>query len=347
MAFFVLNSDITIGKFRFRGVYEVSIKRSLYSIADTATIKIPSYSRIIANGKAADGAVISGKQFNDGDPVTIELGYNAETRTEFRGFVKQRSLNMPLEITCEGYSWLLRRNTIKQFWKTIKIKDLLEAAVSGIDANYKISIECEVDYELSNVNASNDSGFDLINKIFDYTDGCLSCFFIEPDVLWCGLVYTPYSKGGNLFKKGQVEYRLGYNTIKENNLHQRFTEDDPTQVKYSKKASSGEQFSEVSGSFKKFVHTRNRLLNQVKEASVLKELANEKAFQLNYSGYEGTISTFLQPFAAPGLDAYITDARYPENNGIYLIESTETLFGINGARRTIEIGPKAGFANDL
>jgi len=344
---FVLSSDITIGNFRFSGVCEVQIRRGLHSIADSATIKIPSIARIVTEGKAEPGNVVTGNQFSDGDPVTIKLGYNGDLQTEFRGFVKRRNLNMPLEVECEGFSWLLRRNTINKFWSTIKVKDLLTEAVSGIESNYKIEVQCDVDYDLGNVIANNTSGFDIINNLSKYTDGCLSCFFIQPDILWCGLIYSSYANGVDVINKGLVNYRLGYNVVKDNSLIERLTENDPTEVRYSKKSSSGVVISQTSDVFKNFGCVHSRILNQIKDATVLKELANEKAYQINYSGYEGAITSFLQPYSSPGCKAFIADDRYPERNGMYLTEGVEVKFGINGAQRIVEIGPKVGFANDI
>jgi hypothetical protein len=344
---FVLSSDVTIGNFRFSGVNEVEIKRSLHSIADTAIIKIPSIARIIKNGKTTGGSIITGKQFSDGDPVTIKLGYNGNLQTEFSGFVKRRNLDMPLEVTCEGYSWLLRRNNISQFWPSVTIKDLLKAAVSGIDGGYAINVICDVDFELSNVGINNGSGFDIVNDISKFTDGSLSCFFIQPDTLWCGLVNSPYANGNDVFNAGIVNYRLGYNVVKDNNLKERLTEDDPVEVTYSKRLSNGDKILQTSDVIKTVARAHSKIRNHINDASTLKQLANEKAYQLNYSGYEGSISAFLQPFATPGCQAYITDDRYPERNGTYIIEGTEVHFGINGARRIVEIGLKTGFANDI
>ena len=343
---FVLNSDITIGNFRFSGVDEVRITRSLHSIADTATIRLPSISRIVTEGKSAPDNVITGKQFSDGDPVTIKLGYNGDLQTEFSGFVKRRDLNMPLEIVCEGYSWLLRRNTINGFWKNIAVKDLLFAAVANIDKAYSINVQCDVDFELNNISIANKSGFDVITSISKYTDGALSCFFIKPDTLWCGLVYTPYATGDDTFASRQVSYELGYNVIKDNSLKERLTENNPVEVTYTKKLSGGTQVSGFSDVFQSLTRTQNKILNHITDAAVLKQLANEKAYRLNYSGYEGSINAFLQPFAAPGYVAYIKDNRYPERNGNYIIEGTTVHFGTNGARRIVEIGPQVGFANE-
>lgn len=348
MGFFVLNSDITIGKFRFSGVNEVRISRSLHSIADTATIKIPSISKIISNGKVSPDAVITGKQFSDGDPVTIKLGYNGNLRTEFSGFVKRRNLDMPLAVECEGYSWLLRRNNVNDFYPSITVKDLLTAALSGIDSNYNITVQCSVDFELSNVLIDNKSGFDVINDLLKYTDGCLSCFFIQPDTLWCGLVYTPYANGNDPFggapDDNLVNYRLGYNVVKDNTLNERLTENDPVQVKYSKKLSNGSIISSTSDAFGNGARTQSKILNHINDVATLSLLANEKAYRLNYSGYEGSINTFHEPYCLPGYKAYITDDWYPERNGTYLIEGTEVDFGVTGARRIIEAGTQSGFA---
>jgi len=341
---FVLGSDITIGRFRFSGVCDVQIRKSMHSIVESATIKIPSISRITSNGKTTGQNIVTGEQFSDGDPVVIKLGYNGDLHTEFIGFVKCRDLNMPLKVECEGYCWLLRRSTVTDFRGSIPLRQLLNLAVSSIDARYNIKVICDADIDLNNVVIDNQSGFEVINDLSKYTDDCLTCFFIQPDTLWCGLIYTSYSSGLDPLDLGLVNYRLGYNLVKENNLNERVSENDPVKVKYSKRLSNGERLFAESDAFKDYVRTHSRILNQLKDANALKRLANEKAYKLNYSGYEGNINPFLQPFALPGYQANIIDDRYPEKNGVYIIEGTEVRFGINGAKRIVEIGPKLGFA---
>jgi hypothetical protein len=339
---FVLTSDITIGKFRFSGVNAVRIKRSIHSIVERATITLPSIGKIIAKGRVDPGTIITGHQFSEGDPVTIKLGYNNQLKTEFRGFVTHRSLKMSLEIECEGYSWLLRRNKIQAVSGTVKLKDLLKNAVSGI--NGRISVQCDLDIEFSNVNFKDECGFDIIDSLSKYTDENLSFFFIRPDILWCGILYSQYAEGKNVLNLPLVNYRMGYNVIQDNNLKERTVESNPIQVKYSNKLPDGTKISQTSDGFKKYVRTHSKILKQIKDESMLKRLAQEKAYQSNYTGYEGSVNAFLQPYAEPGYQVYFSDRRYPERNGIYLSESTEVSFGISGARRKIEIGPRSGFA---
>jgi hypothetical protein len=341
---YILTSDITIGNFRFSGVHDIQIQSSVCSIVSTALIKIPANAKIIAGDKVNSGMVGTGNQFKEGDLVIIRLGYDNELNTEFTGFVKSRSLAMPLEIECEGYSWLLRRNNISGFWKNIELKRLLEMAVSGLNSGYEIKVECEADIELHNLTVNNTCGFDLIERISEYTDNALSVFFIQPDTLWCGSRFIPLSEGNDVFNLGKADYRFGYNLLDENQLTQRNPEQDFVRVMYTKRLPNGLIVSENSDNYTHTSNIRSKVLNHISDPTHLKLLANEKAFQLNYQGFEGTMVSFLQPFAAPGYMANIVDPRHPGINGGYLIESVQINYGINGARRIIELGPRAGFA---
>jgi hypothetical protein len=340
---FVPQSDITIGSFRFSGVKSVVITRSIHSLIETATITIPSVSRISKNGKVSSQTVITGKQFSEGDPVTIKIGYNGDLRTEFTGFVKSIGLNMPLEVVCEGYGWLLKRNTINKFYVNISLKDLLQDIVSGVDPTYTIAVQCNEDMTISNL-AVNGSGISAVNKLLLSADNNLSCFFISPGVLWCGLAYSAYAFGNDVFNKGSINCRLGYNIPKENSLDIRSLSNDPVTVSYYKKQSDGTILTGTSNDRKSNARQYSRTLNNIATEDALERLAVERAYKQNYSGYEGRITTFLQPFAEPGYQAYVTDDRYPERNGDYIVEDTQTIFGLHGARRHLTLGPQTGFA---
>lgn len=348
MALFVLNSDITIGDFRFRGVNEVIIKRSIHSISDTALIKIPSIARIIRNGKAEPEKVLSGSLFNEGDKVSIKLGYNRDLHTEFRGFVKRRNLDMPLEVECEGYGWLMKRNRVEGFFSGCTVKDLLGMAVSALDGGEVIHVKCADEINLSKVSLDTNSGVDVLNKISKYTDDSLSCFFIKPDTLWCGRIMTQYANGIDPFNgmggTNEIKLRPGFNALSDTSLQVHDGELNPVLVIYSKKQSNGTRLTGSSNVLKGYVRVRNKVLNQIKDAHSLKLLANEKSLKESYTGYEGYITGFLQPFIQPGNSVTISDKQFPERNGTYLVERTEVHFGIKGARRKVELGPKFGFA---
>jgi hypothetical protein len=204
---FILNSEITIGSFRFSGVHDVVIKRSIHSIVETATIKIPAIAAILSKGKVSTERITTASQFKDGEAVTIKLGYNCDLKTEFCGFVKQRKLDMPLEIECEGYSSLLRKNVVNLKSSNLTLEELLRSAVADLEGENKILVQCNVDMNLLNISLDNPNGFDVINHISKCTDDNIFCFFVKPDTLWCGAIYTDVANGKAINDSEKVNYR--------------------------------------------------------------------------------------------------------------------------------------------
>lgn len=337
---FVLNSDITIGKFRFSGVHDVRISSGLDSVTTMAYIKLPAIASIVKRGQAVEDGVITSHQFKEGDEVTINLGYYGDLKTEFKGFVKQMDMNRPLTVICEGYSWLLRRNKVNISKRSVSIKALLTEATKGLQG---IEIVCEADIQLNNIQV-NGTGADVINAIQSHTDHALTIFFKDGNKLWCGNLKTKVAQDGDVLNTGKVEYRSGFNIFSANTLKRRNTSDDPVEVKYSKKESAGTVLTGTSDAFKKAVRKHSKLLNQVKQATALKLLADEKAYKENYEGFEGSVQTFLEPFVQPGYIAMLTDNMLELKARGYLVESVTTHFGISGARRSVELGPATGFA---
>lgn len=334
---FRLTSEITIGKFQFTGVHDVRVLRGIYGYMDRAFIKVPSTARIAKGQSASPAKVTTAHLFTDGQPVTIKLGYNGVLQTEFEGFIKRRNLNIPLEIECEGYSYLLRKKQVDaNLSQGIDVKDFLALACKGTG----VDIECPVSFKIYGRNLVKSNGIAVLDEIKKCSDRTLTVFFKEPKVLFCGLVYTPYLAGTKVFDLPTVRYKLGYNVVKDNGLREKLN-DDPVQVYVNGLLASGDSVQTASDLKVQQRHVQ-MLVNGVHDKNVVRTFANEKASRQNYSGYEGHINAFLEPYCAPGYDAVIMDSRYPERNGTYLVESTEVRYGVNGARRIVGIGPKLG-----
>lgn len=353
MAFFTLNSDITIGSFRFSGVHEVRIKRSMHSYADTASIKIPSACLLQKGQLQSDGGVnilpgaatevITADQFNYRDAVTIRLGYNGVLMEEFRGFVKRCNADMPLEVECEGYIQPLRLDIdLSGYFAQTSAGKLLNMLTDGTGISVQVADDITF-YGLRLQPHAN--GEDVIRQIKQMSQGTLTIFFVNPSTLWCGFTYTAYTQNKDPFGFGVVNYRLGYNVVKNNGLKQRVTEGEPVTIIMDGILATGQKI-ETTSQYKYAQNKVKALVNNIGDVATLQRMANEKQYQENYAGYEGAINAFLQPYASPGYQANIVDDIYPERNGIYLIESTEVTFGINGSRRKVEIGPKMGFVGD-
>ncbi len=88
---------------------------------------------------------------------------------------------------------------------------------------------------------------------------------------------------------------------------------------------------------------RSLFFYNVTDKTALTETAEAKLAELKFDGYEGSISTFLIPYATPGMTAVIIDPDHPDlKNGSYVIDSVTTTFGMRGARRKVELGALVG-----
>lgn len=341
---FVLTSDIQIGKYRFNGVRECVIKKSIHSVMEEVLITLPSISSAHKGKLNDDGTVsliaggysqgLTRDYFTDGDDVVIRLGYNGEMQEEFRGFVRQRSLNMPLVVECEGYSRQLRLdvNTSKKYNKTT-VKDILLDMLSGTD----ISLICDVAAPVSGIGFNNNNGLQVLDWLKGASDRQLSMFFIGGNTLYCGLPYTATIAGSDVFGLGKAGYRLGWNLKRDNALKMKIPSEPTTIVMQGRFATT----AVVTDSKQAYAKTKIKsLLNHIPDNSTLQLFADEKKAVMNYTGLEGKLTGFLQPFCQPGWTANLVDSVNKDANGLYLVESTEVRFGTGGARRMVELGPK-------
>lgn len=336
MLYYEPNSVITIGGLKFSGVHEVRIKRGLHSYSEWASIKIPFVANVVTGKRSTPALVSMITLVKDGDAVEVQLGYNGDLITEFKGFVKRRNkLVDMLEIECEGYVRKLRLNVdiTKNFTKT-SAKELLQLACKGTG----ITVQCPVDFPLSGIKLLHADGCKIIDHIKKCSEGIINVFFIKPDVLWCGLVYTPYLAGTHVFSLPTVKYRIGWNTASANNLKERVPS-EPVQVIINGISVTGDSVR-TDAKDKTAARTEKMYLNNVPDQAILKKFAQEKVNQMNYTGYEGTLMAFLQPLCEPGYLAYVLDNQNQERTAYYLVESTEVIFGVNGGFRNVEVGPK-------
>lgn len=328
---FALTCHITIGPYTFTSVNHVSVRRSLHNFTETAVIKLPASARLKA-ATLPSTTVQTAEAIQAKMPVVIKLGYDGENNEEFTGYVGRVNFATPVEIECEGHFQPLKYQSYSENFESIKLKALLEHLISKVpDAGIQLSADIP-DAPLGRFYCDNRTGTEILEEL--KKDGFAIWF--RGRTLFAGLQYT--SSFNN------VKYRLGWNVIKDNQLKYRRAEDvkiklnailikpDNSRVTVSVGESRGMDrtmyFSNVSGA------------NDAEIKKNLKERAENELQKLSYDGYEGKITTFLQPFALQGDTAEVEDPQYPERNGKYVIESTEISFGTSGARRMPELGIK-------
>ncbi|MDX9703935.1 MAG: hypothetical protein RBU23_12965 [Candidatus Auribacterota bacterium] len=321
---FVLSCHITIGAASFKAVNDVTIKRSTHATNATAIIKVPVTAVLKQDGKEAT-EIETAQAIKVGDPALIRLGYDGNLKDEFRGFVKRLNYTVPLEIECEDWYWKLRYVNIKKSYAQTTVKELLNDILSGTGASIH---PATIDLGLKNTVINNKTGAWVLEKL--KSDYGLTVFFTIDGKLFAGKSYEVKSK--------QVKYELRGNVIKDDDLKFYKAADYKLKIEAKSYDRNGAKLEASVGS--EGGEAKTLWFYNVTDAAQLKTLAEQELQRYSFDGYRGKIETFLVPYSEPGMTAAVTDPLYSDRSGNYYIESTETRFGMNGARRKVELGIK-------
>lgn len=318
---FVLCCEVKIGSVTFKSVHNVNIKRSLYSLAATAIIKVPVTAVLKYSGKPP-AHIETAERIKVGDKVEIKLGYDGSLNTEFVGYVKRLNYKVPLEIECEDEYYKLRHINCVFSKKETSLKECLNTILTGVEFGNI------VDLTLKNFVVNNKPGSWVLGYL--KKEYGLVAFFDINGKLYVGKAHD--------IRGETVKYRLRYNVINDDSLKYQLAEDVKLKVKaicYYKDGTKIEgELGEDGG------EQRTLYYYDVKDAAELKILANEEVKRYSFDGYRGKITTFLLPYALPAMIASVEDPVYSERGGDYFIESTEVNFGTGGGRRIVELGLK-------
>lgn len=318
---FTLCSEITIGGMLFSGVNSVEITRSIYELAATATIKVP-VTAVLKQKGTPPARVETAKAIKRGDQVIIKIGYNGRLREEFRGYVKNLNLTTPVEIECEDEFYQCRTKSVKLKGSTT-LADIL--TLCGLRVKHAETLTLR---NFAIKGKPTPSVAEVLGKL--QTDYGLNMFF---DMAGDFYAARPERLVGEV-----VKYELRRNVIKDDELIYRRADDVQIEIKAVCIKKDGTKVEATKGT--KDGVSKTLYFYDVENTQELATLADAELRRSSYDGYEGEIETFLEPFATPTMVAQITDPVYNERDGRYYIESVKTLFGMNGARRTVAIGTK-------
>jgi hypothetical protein len=321
---FILGCHITIGSASFKTAADIVIKRSTQTANATAVIKVP-VTAVLKQTGAEKTYIETARAINVGDAVTIQLGYDGNMNTEFKGFVKRLNYTVPLEIECEDWYWKLRTITLKKSYAQTTIKQLLNDVLAGSGATVHPGT---IDMTLKNTVVDNKTGAWVLEKL--KSDYGLTVYFDLEGRLYAGKAYQ--------VKGDQVKYELRGNVIKDDDL--KFYKADDYKLKVEAKSydRNGSKLEASIGAEGGEIKTL--WFYDVKDVAQLKALAEQELKRYSFDGYRGKIETFLVPFAEPGMVAVVSDPTYSARGGEYFVESTEVKFGTSGARRIVELGIK-------
>lgn len=310
--------NIKIGGYRLKMVEKVSIKRSVELLADTATVTLPA--------TVFNKTISIEDKIKVGDAVEIELGYNDDLKTEFKGYLKSiKTDGGSLTLELEDDIYLFRKSVKDEEMKDASVKKILENICSQVGG---FSVSCDYDFTYDKFVINNATGYDVLKKIQDEA---------SPNIYLKDKVLHVHPQYAEIF--GEARYDFGKNIEREG-----------TDLKYNSEDErkflivvEGTDETGATVSVEKGVTGGDKMtlkLPGVSSRSSLEQKAQSVLEQKVYTGYEGSFQTWLVPYVDAGYKVAITDPDYEVKNGTYYVISVETTFSKDGGVRKITLGKR-------
>lgn len=315
-----MNHDIQIGAYKLGLLQSVEIEKSVDLLTQTAVIVLPG---VVYNQSLDHEAYI-----NVGDSVVVKLGYDGELVTEFEGYVQRIDTDDDiLTVNCEDSMYLTRKAISPKVFTKCKVKDVASYCARALSFELNCTIDSDKHYFDKFTISPNDTVYNVLSKLKDATKAQI--YITDNKKL---NIHPPYAQKG-----GDVVYDFAVN-IEKSNLKYRNVSDRLLMVVVNGVGLDGKKIKATAGKAGGDVDTIEIKYPVTKSA--LQAIANNQLKYKSYTGYEGTITTWLIPYVEPTWSAKIIDKDYEYKEGTYYVTGVKTTFDESGGVRTIDLGER-------
>lgn len=296
-------------------VTSVTVKSSWKMLTSTAEIVMPRMVQAFGKRSLFD-------RFKPGDPVTVELGYNAGYVKEFEGYILNVGQGVPVTVTCEDEMYMLKRKAVSYSKRSVTLARLLADVCAGYEVDTPFG-----DTELGAVRYSNVAASAVLEDVKKKTG--LSCWF-EGKVLHCG---NPYSDNA---QRPEIGISLERNAVSQD-LQRTDNDFEVTVLAILKGGRKMEAKAGTKGA--QSVNLNYNVKDEKVTVEALKEVAERYYEGLKKQRYRGGIELFGIPVARHGDVIDLTSEITPEMNGKYLVEAVTKTFSDNATyRQKLDLG---------
>lgn len=313
---FQLTCHIIIGSLEFDYVHSVEIESSWKAFTDKCKISLPK--NLYLRDKALDEII------KPGQAVSVRLGYDYEFAYEFTGYVaRSPQMTIPFVVDCEDNMWLLKQGTVSKSWASVSLKEVLKEI---IPAQFTID---SVDADLGPFRINKATPAKVLEKLKE-TYGLYSYF--KGNTLYVGKVRM----GG----KRVVKYHFQKNII-SHSLEWKKKDEVQLKVKAISMLDDNSKLEVEVGETEGDAEEHTLHFYNIRSKPELEKRATAEMEKLRYDGFRGSFESFGSPYLEHNDIATLQDDEYPEMNGNYYVDKVQVKFGMEGFRRTIELGSRA------
>jgi len=343
----ITNQEGQQAEFDFCNYFETD--ESFEHLTDTAKVTIP-------RELTQDGINLftgSNPIFKRRDKIKIESGYFPNRETLFEGFISHVSANIPVQLECEDYMFVMKSYTItypKQATvrttsisgkplkyprvtsENIKLKGLIDWIFSEgeyLDLLDGITYEIVDNVELGQVRFSNMTPAQCFDKLRD--DFGLTTYFVGTK-LYIGF-------GNNAVSTKEAEYVMEEVCINSNEMDYQEARDVRIKIKCVGMLPDNTRVEAEAGDVdgeQRTYHYYN-----ISDRATMVSLAEQRVKDQKYTGFRGEFETFGEPRLNHGDRCKIVSYKLPERNGTYLIKGVKRRGGVDvGYRQVFDLGEK-------
>lgn len=316
-----MDYEIVIGGRRLGLLDSVTIRRSVESLCDTATIVVPA--------TCLNRTLNLEQYLQEGETVSIDLGYNGNLQTEFEGYLQTvHTDDKKITIECEDSLYLFRKEVNNKEYKNVSIKSLLQQIVQQVDGSF--TVKCDYEFTYDKFVCKDATAYDVLKKLQDET---------KANIYFSGTtlhVHPQYSETGNT---GAVRFDFAVN-VEKSDLKWKKADERKYFIEVEGIQADGTRVTVTTG--KQGGDKRCIKVYGVTDRASLLKRAQEELQTIVYTGFEGSFTGWLVPYCEPTYRIELNDEDYPDKKGQYYVVATETTFGSSGGQRKITIGKKIG-----
>ncbi len=315
--------EVLIGGQRLQFLESLKVRKDLNRLSDTAVIVVPG-------SRGSVGLQVE-QGIQRGMPVQIACGYDGEHRQELEGYVLSVSTDNRIAIEVEDGMFQLRRPTQNKVLKDVRANEIVAEILQGAGLGSSIDLvpgEHTEAIVFDKFTLSNVTAYEALAKLKRQTG---YNYYLRGNELHIQLRHLTDQPADPV----TMDFRLH---IEKSQLKYAREEERLLEVEVIGIDKENKRHPVLVGESGGDKYTAYRY--NVTDPGSLEAYGQELLKKFRFTGYEGNVTGWLDPYYTVGDAMTIIDPDYPDREGSYLIERMDLELSKSGGVRKGHLGVK-------